>query len=94
VRVAKGLRHPFEDGETVRISGVKGMKSLSNESESINGTIHKVKVIDQSSFLIGNTLDFAAYEGDGTVRNMKTPIKLQFKTLKESVLLQNIDSNL
>jgi hypothetical protein len=25
VRVSKGLRHPYEDGETVRISGVRGM---------------------------------------------------------------------
>jgi hypothetical protein len=27
-RVAKGHRHPFEDGETVRIAGVKGMRHL------------------------------------------------------------------
>jgi hypothetical protein len=26
VRVSKGLRHPFEDGETVRIAGIKGMR--------------------------------------------------------------------
>lgn len=79
--MAKGLRHPYEDHETIRITGVKGMKSLTNESQNINGTLHKIKVIDQFSFSIGNTLDYTPYEGDGMVRNLKTPSIMKFKSL-------------
>lgn len=70
------------------------MKHRENESQSINGTLHKVEVIDQFSFRIGSTIDFTPYEGDGTARNIKTPIELKFKSLAEAVPLQNIDSNL
>jgi hypothetical protein len=70
------------------------MKKLENDSEGINGTLHKVQVIDQYSFYIGNTLGYSAYEGDGTSRNIKTPSTLKFKSLRESASLQNIDSNL
>lgn len=84
LRLPKGQRHPYQDGETIRISGIKGMKRLSNESESINGTLHKVEVISPSSFFIGNTLDYAPYEGDGTARNIKMPKEMQFKSLSES----------
>ena len=31
VKLVKGYRHPYEDGDTVRIAGVKGMKSLIKE---------------------------------------------------------------
>lgn len=88
------MRHPFEDGESIRLLGVKGMKSVTNDAESINGTIHKVKVIDQFSFYIGDTSGYTAYEGDGTAKNIKTPSKLKFKSLKEAADEQIIDSNL
>jgi hypothetical protein len=81
VKLPKGHRHPFEDGETIRISGVKGMKSLNNENTSINGTLHKIRVIDQSSFEIGDTSNYSPFEGDGIARNLKTPILISFKSL-------------
>jgi hypothetical protein len=78
-------RHPYEDGEAVRITGVKGMTK--QNGESINGTIHKIIVINQFSFEIGNTLEYSSYEIDGVARNMKLPIKVEFKPLEESLKL-------
>jgi hypothetical protein len=60
------------------------MHRLSNESESINGTLHKITSINTNSFYIGNTLDYSAYKGDGVARNIKTPKYLDFKPLVES----------
>ena len=70
------------------------MKSLNNEKSSINGTLHKIRVIDQNSFEIGDTSNYSPYEGDGTARNLKTPSLISFKSLEASAQLQNIDSNL
>jgi len=70
------------------------MKSTTTEGLSINGSLHKIEVINQFSFYIGSTLEYTPYEGDGTSRNIKTPIKLNFKSLTESVTAQNIDQNL
>lgn len=53
-----------------------------------------MKVIDQFSFYIGDTSGYTAYEGDGTAKNIKTPSKLKFKSLKEASDEQIIDSNL
>jgi ubiquitin-activating enzyme E1 len=62
--------------------------------ESINGTIHKIRVINQYSFEIGNTTEYSPYEVDGLARNMKIPIKVEFKSFEESIKLCNIDDNL
>jgi hypothetical protein len=75
----------------VRISGVNGMIK---GNDSINGTIHKIKVINQSSFSIGNTSEYSLYEGNGTARNMKLPIKINFKSFIDSLTTKRIDSNL
>ena len=37
------------------------MKSLVNEAVSINETLHKIRVIDQNSFEIGDTTSYAPY---------------------------------
>lgn len=70
------------------------MKSLTKEGQSINGTLHKIKVIDPNSFEIENTTDYTPYEGEGTVKNMKTIRKISFKPLEEVQKEPNIDSNL
>jgi hypothetical protein len=51
-------------------------------AESINATIHKIKVINQYSFEIGNTIEYSAYQVDGLARNMKIPINVEFKPLE------------
>jgi hypothetical protein len=70
------------------------MNSLSNESQSINGSLHKIEVINKSSFYIGNTLDYSPYKGDGVARNIKTPKYLDFESLAQSTIDKNIDKNL
>jgi hypothetical protein len=70
------------------------MKVLNDDSKSINGTFHKIEVIDQSSFRIGDTSIYSSYDLDGTARNIKKPFSLKFRSLEESAKAQNIDSNL
>lgn len=84
VSLLKGQTHPFEDKEMVRISGVKGMILKGDKIQSINGTVHRVEVINQHSFRIGSTIQYEPYEGDGTAVNLKTPTSITFKTLKKS----------
>ena len=80
-----GHRHPYSDGDTIRIQGVKGMRQLDKEENNINGTIHTIITINAYSFSIGNTSGYSPYEGEGTAKNIKMPTKLSFKTLEESV---------
>lgn len=94
VTLLKGVRHPYEDGDVVRITKVKGMESKTEEGKSINETMHKIKVINPFSFSIGNTLDYTEYSGNGLVRNMKLPITINFKKLEDSIKEINIDQNL
>lgn len=55
VTLLKGQKHPYEDGDVVKIANVKGMQSKTDEDKSINETVHKITVINQNSFTIGNT---------------------------------------
>lgn len=82
VSLIDGAKNPFEDGEAVVIKDVEGMKSLEDGSKSINGTIHKIKVINSKSFEIGDTTGYEAYIRSGTVKNIKTPLWLKFKPMK------------
>lgn len=94
VTLVKGFRHPYADGDTVRFAGVKGMKSLNDESQSINGSLHKITVINSSSFEIGDTRGYSPYEGEGTVKNIKTPKIISFKSLEQAAQQPAMDSNL
>jgi hypothetical protein len=90
----KGQKHPYEDGDEVKITKVKGMDSTSEEGKSINETIHKISIINQSSFRIGDTTGFTEYAGNGLVKNMKVASRIDFKSYEECLPLLNIDSNL
>lgn len=48
---------------------------------SINGTIHKIRVININSFEIGDTRGFSNYIRNGIAKNIKTPINISFKSL-------------
>lgn len=54
---------------------------------SINGTIHKIRVINSNSFEIGDTRGFTNYVRNGIAKNIKTPINIAFKSLST---VQNI----
>lgn len=53
------------------------------KSQSINDTIHKVKVINPTSFKIGSTLEFAAYESSGLVKQIKSVKEMHFTQLSK-----------
>jgi Ubiquitin-activating enzyme E1 FCCH domain len=58
-------------------------KSPSKSIPSINGTIHKVRVINSNSFEIGDTRGFSSYIRSGIAKNIKTPLNIPFKSLEE-----------
>jgi hypothetical protein len=59
VEVLDGQRHMLEDGDSVIINNIVGM--VDSEGKSINGSIHKVTVINKSKFYIGDTISFSNY---------------------------------
>jgi ubiquitin-activating enzyme E1 len=61
VKLVNGHRHPYSDGDTIRIQGVKGMRQVDKEELSINGTIHTITCINPFSFEIGNTTGYGPY---------------------------------
>ncbi len=74
VELLPNAKHKFQDGDEVLFIAVEGMKLLPNETqddeafkncESINNTIHKVKVLTPYSFKIGNTKKYEKYERGG-----------------------------
>lgn len=50
------------------------MQSKIDDKVSINQTLHKISVINKSSFKIGNTTQYNEYAGNGLVKNIKVPI--------------------
>lgn len=114
VTLLPGVKHPYEDGELVLLSEIEGMVKLQSEqeeakedmeldskmvsAESINGTIHKIRVINSNSFEIGDTRGFSPYVRSGIAKNIKAPVNLQFKSLQEvwntNSAINSIDENL
>ncbi len=106
VELLPNTKHKFEDGDEVVIMGVEGMllkegekhDDLAVKSNSINDTIHKVKVVTPYAFKIGSTTKFTPYERNGIARQLKTKQIIKFKGLEEVLKLpaQNIplDGNL
>lgn len=58
------------------------MNRLDNAEQSINGTLHKIKVIEKSSFFIEDTTVYSEFHRNGTVKLVKIPIKIKFETLE------------
>lgn len=88
-------RHDLDDGDNVAITEVVGMelkegKDSGFKSESINKTIHKVKVISPFSFKIGDTTIFENYEMNGKITQVKVPVTFKFQNLDECLNSQNI----
>lgn len=72
-------KHDFNDGDYVKFKEVEGMDEL-NSMEPI-----KIKVIDKFSFSIVDTTKFKNYIKGGIVENVKMPVEVKFKSLKESL---------
>ena len=83
-------RHGFEDGSYVTFSGVKGMTELNGREFKITTPSEcSMESSESSSFIsidesgpftitIGDTSGFGAYEGGGTVTEVKKPETIQF----------------
>lgn len=56
----------------------------------------RIKIINCSSFTIGDTRNFASYKANGLVRNIKIPKKIQFQSLTEceKEFDKQLDSNM
>lgn len=94
VTLMAGQKHPYEDGEVVKITNVKGMESKDQPGVTINETVHKISVINKSSFKIDDTTKYTEYLGNGLVKNLKIPVEITFKSFEESLNIFNIDQNL
>lgn len=52
VKLLDGVKHPYEDGDSIVITQVEGMEDLKDQEKSINGSIHKITSINSNSFKI------------------------------------------
>jgi len=100
VSLLAGHNHKFEDGEEIIINGVEGMQLTQPDTvdkslpQSINGTRHKIQVINASSFKIGDTRGFTPYVGNGLAKQIKTPVLLKFQSFEESITNATFDQNM
>jgi hypothetical protein len=56
------------------------------KSDSINDTIHKVTVLTPYSFKIGDTRKFEEYGRNGIAKQLKSKVKLSFKSFEDAVM--------
>ncbi|XP_047125803.1 ubiquitin-like modifier-activating enzyme 1 isoform X1 [Hydra vulgaris] len=72
-------RHGFEDGDYVTFTEVEGMTEL-------NGCVPlKIKILGPYTFSIGDTTHLSPYERGGIVSQVKMPVTVNFKSLRESI---------
>jgi hypothetical protein len=88
VELLPNNKHKLEDGDEVLITKVEGMKLKEGEkheykSDSINETIHKVKVMTPYTFKIGSTKKYEKYERNGFIKSLKTKKVMNFKPLQD-----------
>jgi len=84
-------KHNLEDGDEIMFTAVQGMKLKAGEkqtdpeckSDSINETIHKVKILNRFSFKVGATTHFEKYEGNGIVKQLRMKRLVKFKSFEE-----------
>ena len=99
VTLLEGMKHPYQDGDYVVFSRVKGMELVKETMEEkspeqlfyedqtgqkvdgINNRVYKIQVINWNSFKIGDTRNFAEYQGNGLCRNIKMPQKKEYQSL-------------
>ncbi|KAI6654210.1 Ubiquitin-like modifier-activating enzyme 1 [Oopsacas minuta] len=72
-------RHDLETGDFVTFSEIVGMEGLNNSPP------REVTVITPYSFSIGDTSELNEYTDRGVVTECKTPITVEFKSLRDSL---------
>lgn len=109
VKLLPGAKHPYQTGDKIEIYGVEGMEALPQEGQqeklmteeksstgSINKTVHTIEVVNVNSFRIGDTRGYGKYVRNGLCKNLKLPIKVQFKSMQDSLVAKDapFDPNL
>eukprot|EP00331_Platyophrya_macrostoma_P026761 CAMPEP_0176444574 /NCGR_PEP_ID=MMETSP0127-20121128/23147_1 /TAXON_ID=938130 /ORGANISM="Platyophrya macrostoma, Strain WH" /LENGTH=2633 /DNA_ID=CAMNT_0017830115 /DNA_START=51 /DNA_END=7953 /DNA_ORIENTATION=- len=82
VKLMEGTKHDLQDGDEVFISEIEEDQSDPSK-KTLKGTFHKVKVINKSSFTIGDTTMFHKYVRNGVIKQMKATAELNFKSLSQ-----------
>jgi len=72
--------HGFEDGGLVKFREVKGMTELNEESR-----VFEIKVINASSFSIGDTSAFSEYASGGIATEVKKAFQMSFLPLRQAI---------
>ncbi|KAJ1509030.1 hypothetical protein HMI55_000123 [Coelomomyces lativittatus] len=72
-------RHFLQEGDYVAFSEILGMTPLNHASPM------PVKPLGPYTFSIGDTTQFPAYERGGIFKQVKMPIHMQFKTIKDTL---------
>ena len=80
IKLLEGVKHSFEDNETIVLDLVKGMTRKNIKKESINKKLFKIKIINYNSFYAyGDLKNWSNYIRGGTAKNIKIPLKINFK---------------
>ncbi|SCU79074.1 LAFA_0B00540g1_1 [Lachancea sp. 'fantastica'] len=72
-------RHNLEDGNFVKFSEIEGLEKLND------GEPYKVEVLGPFAFRIGSVKELGTYKKGGVFTQVKMPLKLSFKTLRNSL---------
>lgn len=80
VSVLDENRHGLQDGDYVKFSEVEGLEGLNN------GDLFKVEVLGPYAFRIGDVSKFGVYKKGGIFTQVKVPVKVSYKSLKEQLV--------
>lgn len=89
VTLLPNTRHKYEDGDEVVFKEIEGMELKEGEKPdmpgltSLNGEIHKVTVINPTSFYIGDTRKYTEYKRNGIAKQLKVKQVAKFKSMDE-----------
>jgi ubiquitin-activating enzyme E1 len=77
-------KHNLEDGSQVLFSGLQGISEL-------NGTVHTVKVVNTTSFRIGNTANLGLFAAGGTAVQLRKSGLFRFESLENNLKRPRLD---
>lgn len=72
-------RLPFEDGDYITFTEVKGMTELNDSAP------RKIKVLSPYTFSIEDTTKYSPYKSGGYATQVKQPVKVTYLSLKEAI---------
>ncbi len=73
------FKHNFKHGDFIRIDSVEGMKE-------VNGDARPVKIIDDYTFSIENTIHYGKYQRGGIAQKVKMTERIPFTSIKSQII--------